>query len=224
MLKLLIIHYCAGPADAAAPTSALAGPVARSYKEAASKAVESLAIVGPIAFGWSATPLFFARQPATALSAGLQSAQRWGGTSAGFSGGRAISQVIRETDDVWCAAAGGLAAAILGSPSMQLMPARVCGFVGLSILLETQVVPLIQERTTAQPMRSKPKPVQSQRTSPAPIHGTLKPRPPWGSRSPWAEEPWMKAISNLDLRRQALEDACVAWLTSGSRTTHGTTS
>ena len=214
----LLIIYCAGFA-AAGSTSAILVPPARSYKDAVTKAAESFAIVGPIAFGWSAMPLFFARQPAMALSAGLQSVQRWGGTSVGFSGGRAISQVIRQTDDdVWCAAAGGLAAAILGSPSIELVPARVCGFVGLSILLETQLVPLIKERTAAQPVRSKPNPVpQSQRTSP-PVPGALKPRPPWGSRTPWAEEPWMKAISKLDLRRQAFEDACVDWLTSGSQT------
>ena len=220
LLAVFVTYFSA--AAAAGSTSAVLVPAARTYKDAARKTCESFLIVAPMTFGWSATPLFFARQPEMALKIGLRSAQRWGGTSAGFSGGRAFTQVIRQTDDVWCAAAGGLAAGLLGSPSIGLIPARVCGFVGLSILLETQLLPRLQELTAAQPpTRSKPKPIETRSRSATAGRTPLAPRPPWGSRTPWAEEPWMKAISRLDERRQAFEDACVTWLTSGESSAPG---
>ena len=187
---------------------------AHTYREAVRKTGESLAIVGPIAFGCSAAPLLLSRQPRAALTVGLRSAQRWGGTSAGFSGGRAFCQVARRTDDVWCAVAGGIAAGLLGSPSVALIPARVASFAGLSILIESQLIPRLQEGTSGAQATAKPKPKRviplERRTSDS--GHPLAQRAPWGSRTPWADKSWMKAISRFDQGRQDFEDRCVAWL------------
>lgn len=216
MARATLLVLTISATSSAGGATAFTVPPARTYSDAVRKTCESFAIVGPIAFSWTACPLFFARQPATALRAGILSAQRWGGTSAGFSGGRAFSQVVRQSDDVYCAVAGGVAAGLLGSPSVALIPARVASFAGLSILLETQVLPRLQ--TTSTKVKCKPNlqqkaPVQD-RGSPAPGR-PLKPRPAWGSRTPWAEQPWMKAISRIDQRRQAFEDSVVEWLMVG---------
>lgn len=207
-LMIVVIHCAIARGELLQP--------ARTYRDAIRKTCESFAIVGPVAFSWSAAPLLLSRQPGAAFRVGLSSAQRWGGTSAGFSGGRAFSQAARGTDDVWCAVAGGIAAGLLGSPSAALIPARVASFAGLSILIETQLLPRLQEGTSAQaakPSRSiKPKrTVQHGRLTSARGHA-LAPRAPWGSQTPWAEKPWMKAISRIDQGRQDFEDRCVAWL------------
>jgi hypothetical protein len=198
--------------------NATALPHAHTYRDAVRKTCESFAIVGPIAFGWSATPLLLSQQPRAALSVGLRSLQRWGGTSAGFTGGRAFSQAVRGADDVWCAAAGGMAAGLLGAPSVALLPARVASFAGLSILIETQLVPHLQQRTAspaAKPSRTiePSKRIIHPRQQSARGHA-LSPRPPWGSQTPWADTPWMRAISRLDQGRQGFEDRCVAWLSA----------
>ena len=197
-------------AIAARGASALAVPErASSYRDVARQAGQSLFIVGPIAFGWAAGPL--ALQPAAAVRVGLRSAQRWGGASAGFAGGRALSQVMRRTDDVWCSMAGAGAAGLLGTPSLSQIPMRVAGFVIMSYLLESQLLPRLSAATAVP--KSPNKKLAPTRM---PFSGTsgwsLGTRTPWGTRSPWAETSFGRAVIRFDQRRQAFEDACVARL------------
>ena len=203
---VLLSIVARGAAGLAVPERAV------TYGDVARQIGQSLLVVGPVAFGWAAGPL--ALQPATALRVGLRSARRWGGASVGFTGGRALSQVVRRTDDSWCSIAGAGAAGLLGAPSLGQVPLRVASFVALSYLFESQLLPRLSEATAAS---SNPTPKKQQKTPvQMPFSGTsgwsLGTRTPWGSRSPWAETSWGRAITRLDMRRQAFEDACVARL------------
>lgn len=187
-----------------------AGSQAHTYGDALRKTCQSLAIVGPIAFGWSAGPL--ALQPAVAMRVGMRSAQRWAGTSAGFTGGRAVSQVLRKTDDVWCAVAGAAAAAVLGAPSFGQMPARLAGFVAMSYVLETQLLPragLGGNSALARP-QLKTRPRSSKEPADWSYGGGA--RVPWGTNTFFADTVFGKAVIRIDKGRQDFEDACVARL------------
>ena len=187
-----------------------AGSQAHTYGDALRKTCQSLAIVGPIAFGWSAGPL--ALQPAVAMRVGMRSAQRWAGTSAGFTGGRAVSQVLRKTDDVWCAVAGAAAAAVLGAPSFGQMPARLAGFVAMSYVLETQLLPragLGGNSALARP-QLKTRPRSSKKPADWSYGGGA--RVPWGTNTFFADTVFGKAVIRIDKGRQDFEDACVARL------------
>lgn len=198
-----------------------AGSRAHTYGDALRKTCQSLAIVGPIAFGWSAGPL--ALQPAVAIRVGMRSAQRWGGTSAGFTGGRAVSQVLRKTDDVWCAVAGAAAAALLGAPSFGQMPARLAGFVAMSYVLETQLLPRAglggdsAQLARPQPNPTKTRPRSSEKKADWSYGGGA--RVPWGTNTFFADTAFGKTVIRIDKGRQDFEDACVAWL--GGPAGHG---
>jgi hypothetical protein len=220
MTMTVLTSFTSFTASAAAAPS-LVAPRARTYGEVVQSSVQSFAVVAPIAFGWAAGK--HVRQPQMALKLGLRSAQRWGGTSVGFAGGRALSQVMRQTDDVWCSIAGAGAAGILGAPSLGQVPLRVAGFVGMSYLLETVVLPRLQVRSSTQAAVSAPK----RRKRPTALAPSGRPTIPsgtqgwtlgtgkrmaWGTRSPWAQTPWGRTIIRWDQKRQAFEDACVARL------------
>ena len=188
-----------------------------AYSDALRKTCQSLAIVGPIAFGWSAGPL--ALQPANAMRVGLRNAQRWGGTSAGFTGGRAMTQVFRETDDVWCSVAGAAAAALLGAASFGQIPTRLAGFVVMSYVLETQLLP--RAGLVASSARlDRPEPKKRGRAARPPdwTYGGGA-RAPWGTHTPWAGTVVGRMVIRIDRSRQDFEDACVAHLggPAGSR-------
>ena len=191
-----------------------AGSQAHTYGDALRKTCQSLAIVGPIAFGWSAGPL--ALQPAVAMRVGMRSAQRWAGTSAGFTGGRAVFQVLRKTDDVWCAVAGAAAAALLGAPSFDQVPVRLAGFVALSYVLETQLLPRAGlGGDSAQLGRPQPNPTKTRpRSSKQPADWSYGggARVPWGTNTFFADTALGKAAIRIDTGRQNFEDACVARL------------
>ena len=70
-----------------------------------------------------------------ALLSGLQSARRWGGTSAGFSGGRALGHLYQR-DDVQCAVLGACFAGVAGAASVQQIPTRVFAFAALTCALD----------------------------------------------------------------------------------------
>eukprot|EP00965_Chrysotila_dentata_P138306 4574460-Pleurochrysis_carterae.AAC.5 len=75
---------------------------ARTPLDAIQTTCSSFLSVGGVCFVWSTGSSLFKRTPfRTACSVGVMSARKWGGTSAGFSGGRAIGQVIRGGDDIW---------------------------------------------------------------------------------------------------------------------------
>ena len=74
--------------------------------------------------------------PSHALLSGLQSARRWGGTSAGFSGGRALGQWIRKTDDVHTAVLGACFAGAAGAASLDQIPTRMFAFTALTCCLD----------------------------------------------------------------------------------------
>ena len=208
-LLLMLLSSCSA-GDLLAPQRA------NTYGDVLRTTGKSFAIVAPIAFGWSARPCAM-WSPEKALRLGLHSARRWGGTSAGFSGGCALTQVVRNSDDVWCSVAGAGAAGLLGSPSIGQIPVRVVGFIAMSYALETQLLPRLQEATSAPGPsdRARPKTKKSQPPTAGGFVGgswSLGSRAPWGSQTPWAEARFMKAVTRVDLARQAFEDRCVAWL------------
>lgn len=89
------------------PHSLAQPPRAETAGDVLRAASTSFLLVGATCFGWAATSSQGALQGVALTSplrlrAGLHSAQRWGRVSAGFNGGRAIGQVWRRGDDIWC--------------------------------------------------------------------------------------------------------------------------
>eukprot|EP00966_Prymnesium_polylepis_P210104 4866115-Prymnesium_polylepis.2 len=157
--------------SAAVATPALAVPPARTYEEAVQTACRSFAIVGVCAFGWAAGE--------AGPRAGFRSARRWGGVSAGFAGGRALMQVVRQTDDEWCAVAGACAGGVLGATSLHQIPARVAVFAVAAFLLETQLAPRVRDGISALDSAASARP--------APKARVVRKQPPSRSASPWGK-------------------------------------
>ncbi|KAL1520954.1 hypothetical protein AB1Y20_022513 [Prymnesium parvum] len=127
-------------ASAEAHAPPLAAPRATSYQEAASLATLSFTLVASVAFGASAGQC--------GVRQSLPLAARWGAVSAGFSGGRALTQVARARDDVWCSVAGACAAGLLGASSRGQIAPRVATFAAMAYLLEAQLLPRLRERVS----------------------------------------------------------------------------
>ena len=128
-------------ATAAAPSLTL--PPARTYGDVVRTSCQSFGIVGTCAFGWTMGQ--GGRPLVHAMRTGLQSAQRWGRISAGFSGGKALSQVIRSKDDEWCAIMGACVGGLLGAPSPAQIPVRVVYFATAAYILEMHILPRVRE-------------------------------------------------------------------------------
>ena len=101
------------------------------------ESLTSLLVVGSVCFGGTTVQALCNRQaPQLALASGLHSARRWGGSSAGFSGGRALGQLLRQRDDVLCAALGACLAGVCGATSINQIPMRVGAFVAVTGALD----------------------------------------------------------------------------------------
>ena len=101
-LFCLAIAVCSISGHPPAFQTTASRPPARTIDDVATVSLQSFSIVGICAFGWVAGPQL--GRPGVALRLGARSAQRWGRVSAGFAGGRAACQLLRQAeDDVWCA-------------------------------------------------------------------------------------------------------------------------
>lgn len=157
---------------------------ARGYRQVGSTCATSFALVGITVFGWSA--------PRVGAVPALLRAQRWGRVSAGFSGGRALSQVLRDTDDEWCAVAGACTAGLLGASSIAQIPLRVCSFGTLSYIFEAQLSPRIRESSWLVAMRDPSRFTDCESTMPTESpkvrdNESLKPRIGRNTKTPWGK-------------------------------------
>ena len=110
-------------------------PIATSPLGVAREALTSFTVTGTFAF-CSTSLRALGRQGSRPLLVGLKSARRWGGTSAGFSGGRALGQLIFKRDDVYCAMLGAACAGAAGATSADMIPTRMVTFAAMAIVLD----------------------------------------------------------------------------------------
>lgn len=121
----------------AATLSPMTKPIASSPLVVARETLTSFVVVGTTCFGGRSIGALCNRQALQpALLSGLRSARRWGGVSAGFSGGRALGQLVRKCDDVYCAMLGACLAGAAGATSVDQIPMRVLAFTTMAIVLD----------------------------------------------------------------------------------------
>ena len=119
---------------AAAPAKA----VARTPADVVKVTWDSFTQVGLIGFAWTLAAKCRQKLP---LSEGVKAARasgmRWGGISAGFSGGTAAAVVgLRKTEeDKWCSMVGSVFGGIAAASSVTEIPSSVATFVGFSYIL-----------------------------------------------------------------------------------------
>jgi hypothetical protein len=82
-------------------------------------------------------------------SAAIATALRWGKLSAGFSGGRALGQVLSGRDGTFASVLGSAIGGVAAATSIAEMPSSVITFVGFT---------LVMERLTAQQLSAGPTP------------------------------------------------------------------
>jgi hypothetical protein len=104
-----------------------ATPLAQNLGDVAIASAQSFAWIGGVGYVVSLR---------NGRVAAWQTAQRWGKISAGFSGGRALGQVLRRADDRIAAVIGAAAGGVAAASSVAEMPSSVATFVGFTLLFE----------------------------------------------------------------------------------------
>ena len=104
--------------------------IAKNLFDVVATTASSTLVVGGVGFFWRGCLRF--KGPA----AGWQAAQRWGRISGGFSGGRALGQVIRGRDGMFAAVVSAVAGGACAANSIAEMQTTIPSFVIFSLLLE----------------------------------------------------------------------------------------
>ena len=109
--------------------------IAKNLFDVVATTASSTLVVGGVGFFWRGCLRF--KGPA----AGWQAAQRWGRISGGFSGGRALGQVIRGRDGMFAAVVSAVAGGACAANSIAEMQTTIPSFVIFSLLLERMPAP-----------------------------------------------------------------------------------
>lgn len=142
----LLVAASAAPRSSRELSSAPAGrpaapPLAKDLGDVFVTTFQSFASVGAIGFLWRI------RKGRVVAS---QAALNWGKLSAGFSGGRALGQVISGRDGTFAAVFGSLIGGIAAANSVAQIPSSVATFVGFTLVIEYMGM----QAATAQPAPS----------------------------------------------------------------------
>ena len=145
IMRLLIIFFAlfVAAAHARAVTAApppVAQPIANNLGDVVGATVSSFAIVGGLSGVWCTLSSVVTRK-AGPLGLGWQAAKKWGKVSSGFAGGRALGQVIRKKDDLWCGVAGGIFGGAAAASSIADMPSSILSFVAFGLVIDTVLTP-----------------------------------------------------------------------------------
>ena len=131
----LFAPSCAARAASSAVAQPASPALAQNAGDVVVQTAGSFALVGSIGFLWTATGAVVKRTPGP-IAAGLQTAQRWGRISAGFTGGQAAGQVVRKTNDKWCNIAGAFFGGLAAATSLAEAPSSIATFVAFSYIID----------------------------------------------------------------------------------------
>ena len=121
---------------AVAPSPPPSPALAQNFGDVVVQTGSSFALVGGVGFVFSAAGAVVKRK-STPLAIGVQTAQRWGRISAGFTGGQAAGQVVRKANDRWCSMAGAFFGGLAAATSLAEAPSSIATFMAFSYRLDS---------------------------------------------------------------------------------------